>query len=187
MYGSTFVVKTPDANNISSIALIRAGADTHAFDMDQRMIGLSFTNQGNGTLRVAAPANGNLAPPGYYMLFLVNSAGVPSVAKWMQIRPQGSFKLAVTPATQTVTRGSTSTYTVAVTPVSGFQSTVNLAVQTPNVHITASVNPSAIGPTGTSTLSVTVDSAAKPGVYTIRVVGTNAQLSAIGKLALTVQ
>ena len=40
---------------------------------------LSFT-AGDGTLTVTAPANTNIAPPGYYMLFIVNSAGVPSVA-----------------------------------------------------------------------------------------------------------
>ena len=186
-YGSTFLVNSPDANNISSMALIRAGATTHAFDMDQRMVGLSFTNLGSGKLQVNAPANGNLAPPGYYMLFLLNSAGVPSVAKWIQIRPQGSFKLAIAPASNTVSRGSTSTYTVAVTPVSGFQSTVNLATQSPNARITVSVNPTSITPNGTSTLTVIVAANTTPGVYTVRVVGTNAQLSATGKLTLTVQ
>src|SRR5437667_5200967 len=85
-YGSAFAVNTPDASSISSIALIRAGAVTHAFDMDQRMLGLSFADQGNGTLLVNAPANGDLAPPGYYLLFLVNSAGVPSVASWVQVK-----------------------------------------------------------------------------------------------------
>lgn len=186
-YGSTFLVSTPDANNISSIALIRAGAATHAFDMDQRMVGLSFTNLGSGKLQVNAPANGNLAPPGYYMLFLVNSSGVPSVAKWIQVRPRGSFKLAITPASNTVTHGSTSTYTVAVIPANGFQSTVNLAAQSPNARITVSISPTSITPNGTSTLTVNVAANATPGVYTVRVIGTNAQLSATGKLTLTVQ
>ena len=187
IYGSTFVVNTPDANSISSISLIRAGADTHAFDMDQRMVGLSFTNQGNGTLRVNAPANGNLAPPGYYMMFLVNSSGVPSLAKWVQMRPQGTFQLPISPSSNTVTRSSTSTYTVAVTPLSGFQSTVSLIARSPNAHITASVSPSVIGPSGTSTLTVTVDAKATPGVYTVPVIGASAQLTATGKLTLTVQ
>ena len=151
------------------------------------MVGLSFTNLGHGKLQVNAPANGNLAPPGYYMLLLLNSAGVPSVAKWIQIRPQGSFKLAIAPASNTVSRGSTSTYTVAVTPVSGFQSTVNLAAQSPNARITVSISPTSITPNGTSTLTVNVAANATPGVYTVRVIGTNAQLSATGKLTLTVQ
>src|SRR6267378_1868470 len=42
-YGSAFQVQTPDAASISSVVLIRPGAVTHAFDMDQRYVGLSFT------------------------------------------------------------------------------------------------------------------------------------------------
>jgi len=64
--------------------LMRPGAQTHAFDMEQRMVGLSFTS-GDGVLQVTAPPNGNIAPPGYYMLFVVDSAGVPSVASFVQL------------------------------------------------------------------------------------------------------
>ena len=57
---------------------------THAFDMDQRMVGMSFT-AGSGSLTVTAPPNSNIAPPGYYMLFLLNSSGVPSLATFVQV------------------------------------------------------------------------------------------------------
>ena len=83
-YGNSFQIQTPDAANISSAVLVRAGAPTHAFDMDQRLVGLSFT-VGNGFLTATAPPNGNIAPPGYYHLFLLNSAGVPSVAQFVQL------------------------------------------------------------------------------------------------------
>ena len=63
---------------------MRDGSVTHAFDMDQRMVGLSFTKN-SGSLTVTGPPNGNTAPPGYYMLFLMNSSGVPSVAKFIQV------------------------------------------------------------------------------------------------------
>jgi hypothetical protein len=85
-YGSAFQVQTPDAANISSVALMRAGAPTHAFDMEQRLVALNFS-AGSGTLNVTAPPNGNIAPQGYYMLFLLNSAGVPSVAQFVQMTP----------------------------------------------------------------------------------------------------
>ncbi len=52
--------------------------------MDQRLVGLSYT-VGSGLLNVTAPPNGNIAPPGYYMLFILNAAGVPSVAKFVQL------------------------------------------------------------------------------------------------------
>jgi hypothetical protein len=86
-YGTAFNLATPDAANISSVVLMKAGSVTHSFDMDQRFVGLSFTGatSGSGSLTVTAPTNSNIAPPGYYMLFLVNSAGVPSVASFVQI------------------------------------------------------------------------------------------------------
>ena len=70
---------TPDAASIASAALIRLGTDTHQFNRDQRYLPLSFTVAANG-LNVTMPSNKNLAPPGDYMLFLVNGNGVPSVA-----------------------------------------------------------------------------------------------------------
>jgi hypothetical protein len=83
-YGATFQVQTPDAPRIGSVVLVRPGAATHAFDMDQRLVGLSYT-AGNGVLNVTAPQNGNIAPPGYYMLFVLDSAGVPSVARFVRL------------------------------------------------------------------------------------------------------
>lgn len=83
-YGDSFQVQTPDASTISSVVLVRPGAATHAFDMDQRLVGMNFT-AGNGVLNVTAPPNGNIAPPGYYMLFVLNSAGVPSVARFVRL------------------------------------------------------------------------------------------------------
>jgi hypothetical protein len=84
-YGSTFFVGTPDAASIASAVLIRTGAVTHFFDENARFVPLAF-QQTAGGLTISAPANGNLAPPGYYMLFLVNSNGVPSVAPFVQIQ-----------------------------------------------------------------------------------------------------
>jgi Domain of unknown function (DUF1929)/Legume lectin domain/PKD domain len=106
-YASSFQVQTPDAANIASVVLMKDGAATHAFDMDQRQVGLSFT-VGSGALTVTGPPNGNVAPPGYYMLFLINNAGVPSVAKFVQV----STAPADIPPTGTITSPATSTATV---------------------------------------------------------------------------
>jgi hypothetical protein len=83
-YGGSFAVTTPDAATITSVSMIRLGATTHGFNQNQRFLSLSFT-QNAGSVQVQAPANSNLAPPGHYMLFLVNSSGVPSVASILQI------------------------------------------------------------------------------------------------------
>jgi Domain of unknown function (DUF1929)/PKD domain len=83
-YGGAFQVQTPAAASISSVVLMHNGAATHAFDMDQRNVGLSFTSAA-GVLNVTGPPNGNIAPPGDYMLFILNSAGVPSIATMVQV------------------------------------------------------------------------------------------------------
>jgi galactose oxidase-like protein/PKD domain-containing protein len=85
-YGNTFQVFTSSAASIASVVLVRPGAATHAFDMEQRLVGLTFS-AGTGVLNVTAPPNGNIAPPGYYMLFALSSAGVPSVARFVQLTP----------------------------------------------------------------------------------------------------
>jgi hypothetical protein len=83
-YGAAFQVQTPNAADIASVVLVRPGTPTHAFDMEQRLVGLSYTI-GSGVLNVTSPPNGNIAPPGYYMLFVLNSAGVPSVARFVRL------------------------------------------------------------------------------------------------------
>ena len=75
---------SPDADRITKIGLIRLGAPTHSQDQGQRYLPLSFTRSG-GELSINAPPNAAEAPPGYYMLFLVDSDGVPSVAPIVQV------------------------------------------------------------------------------------------------------
>jgi len=82
-YGKTFTVTSN--GTIASAVLIREGAATHAFDMSQRAVGLSFTTNGQ-TLTLTAPPNGNVAPPGVYLLFLVNTNGVPSVGQVVTVQ-----------------------------------------------------------------------------------------------------
>jgi hypothetical protein len=84
-YGDQFRIATPNPANIRRVSLVRPGSVTHAVDFDQRYVGLRFSAAA-GTLTVRAPGSASVAPPGYYMLFLVNRAGVPSRAGWMLIR-----------------------------------------------------------------------------------------------------
>ncbi|HLL17469.1 MAG TPA: galactose oxidase-like domain-containing protein, partial [Rubrivivax sp.] len=84
-YGGSFIVKQGPGHTISKAHLIKLGAVTHAQDQGQRLVPLSFTANGSD-LQVTAPTNPNIAPPGYYMLFIVNNKGVPSVAKMVQVQ-----------------------------------------------------------------------------------------------------
>jgi hypothetical protein len=79
--GSTFSVTATGA--VTSFSLIRMGSVTHTVDTDQRYMALAATGAG-GTWTLTAPANHNIAPPGYYMLFALAS-GVPSVAKIIKL------------------------------------------------------------------------------------------------------
>ncbi len=73
-------------NQASSVALIALGAPTHGFDMNARYVPLTLNSQVGSTVNVTTPLNANIAPPGYYMLFIVNSNGVPSVANFIQVQ-----------------------------------------------------------------------------------------------------
>jgi hypothetical protein len=84
-YGQTFAVATPDAATIESVVMIRPSATTHSVNMEQRSVPLSFTQTDANTLEVTAPTNPNEAPPGYYMLFLVDQNGVPTVAPFVRL------------------------------------------------------------------------------------------------------
>jgi hypothetical protein len=83
-YGNQFRILTPQASAITRVSLIRLGAVTHAFDENQRFKRLSFTADARG-LTVTAPNSRNRVPPGHYMLFILNRADVPSVAKIVRI------------------------------------------------------------------------------------------------------
>jgi hypothetical protein len=82
-YGQTIQVTSPDASSITTINLIRPGSTTHGFNMTQKIVNVPFTRDANGTLELHMPTNPNNAPPGPYMLFLLNNLGVPSDASMM--------------------------------------------------------------------------------------------------------
>jgi hypothetical protein len=264
--GSTFQVFTPDAASITSVVLVRPGAPTHAFDMDQRLIGLNFT-AGPTALDITAPPNGNIAPPGFYMLFLMNQAGVPSVASFVQLGPAppnqppsasitspsadvtiaagqsvsfsgtgadsdgtiaayawsfpggspasstqaspgsvtystagtfvaslqvtdngglvspaatrtvvvtpGDFTLAATPASATIARDGTATYSVTVTGGAGFSGTTTLTVTGLPKQATAKFTPSSVLNSGTAKLTVDTKKQVARGTYTLTITGAS--------------
>jgi Domain of unknown function (DUF1929)/CARDB len=79
-----FLVTVGANDKISKVNLIRVGADTHDFNSEQRLIPVPFTQSGT-QITATLSASPELAPPGYYMLFVFNTAGVPAVAKIISI------------------------------------------------------------------------------------------------------
>ncbi len=86
-YGQNVVVNSPDAASIAKVTLVRLSATTHAFNESQQLNTLAFTPAPDGTsLTASIPTSPNVAPPGPYMLFLVNQSGVPSRAEIVSLR-----------------------------------------------------------------------------------------------------
>jgi hypothetical protein len=83
-------VTMPSATSIRKVHLIKLGSVTHATNFDQRLVPLTFTGTPQN-LSVKAPKDGNIAPPGFYMLIVVSSAGAPSVAKIVQVGNGGDY------------------------------------------------------------------------------------------------
>jgi len=277
-YGSSFSVDFTSASPIASAVLVRPGSVTHAFDMEQRLIGLCGAspqppcNAAGSTLALTTPPSGNIAPPGYYMLFLIDSAGVPSKARFVQLTlystappsalisspanditvpaggtvsfatgspaaqyswvfPGGSpgtstaqnpgnvtystpgvyrasltiidangnsdpspptrtitvnpsapdFSISVAEAAKEVFPGGSATYTVTVTPVSGFGGPVSLSVDSesgfPSGITSAGFSPATISGSGSSTLTMTTTTSAIPWALSLTVTGTSGSLS----------
>lgn len=84
-YGQQFTISTPDASSITRVALIKVATSTHAVRFDERFVDLTFTI-GSGQITATAPASGNYAPPGYYMLDILNSSGVPAVMPFILVQ-----------------------------------------------------------------------------------------------------
>ena len=83
-FGQRVQLTTPDAASITKVSLLRLNSTTHAFDMNQRYVQLSFSRQA-GALTLTIPSLKNKLPPGHYMVFILNGAGVPSVARIIRI------------------------------------------------------------------------------------------------------
>jgi Domain of unknown function (DUF1929) len=84
-HGQTALYSTPDARSIASARLLRPSAVTHATDVQQRSIALKIAKRAGG-LEVKIPASRGLVPPGWYMLFVADRRGTPSVAYWIRVR-----------------------------------------------------------------------------------------------------
>lgn len=82
--GGSIAVTIDDGTTAGRVTLVRGGSVTHALDTDQRFLEADFSQDGS-TLRVSIPANVNVALPGYYMLFVFDDAGVPSVSRMLRV------------------------------------------------------------------------------------------------------
>lgn len=90
VHGQTFTAETPNATQIADVAMLRLSSNTHSVNFEQRYVGLDFvvdgaSAEGGGSLTVSMEPEANLAPPGHYMLFILDGQGVPSVATMVEV------------------------------------------------------------------------------------------------------
>ncbi len=163
-YGGSIAVSTPDAASIRSVNLVSLGADTHQLDMNQHFVPLSFTSNGS-SLNISAPSSSALAPPGYYMLFIVNGNGVPSTAA--MIRLSRTLTAPAAPSGVTAAPGNGSATVSWTAPADGGSPITGYTV-TPYLGSTAQT------PVSTSTTGATVTGLTNGSAYTFTVKATNA-------------
>jgi hypothetical protein len=191
-YGQAFFVQTPDAAAISQVTMLKLSSTTHAFNAGQYISRPSFSKIAGG-LNLTAPPNGNVAPPGYYLLFILNGKGVPSRARLVQLtqhpqpqpQPQ-NFSLSATPGTQLVAAGGSRTYRVAVTHSGGFSGAVRFSAAGLPAGASASFSPATVTGSGSTTMTVTTASGTPARSSQLTITGTSGSLSHQTSATLTV-
>jgi galactose oxidase len=81
--GATITVGTDRA--VKGFSLVRTSSVTHSVDNDQRRVPLTSSVVSPTSHRVAIPADPGIVPPGNYLLFALDGAGIPSVAAQLRI------------------------------------------------------------------------------------------------------
>jgi hypothetical protein len=84
-YGNAITISTPDAADITKVSLLRVSSTTHHYNTDQRLIWLGIKSKTATSVTVEAPINGKIAPPGQYLIHILNSSGIPSVGQFIKI------------------------------------------------------------------------------------------------------
>jgi fibronectin type 3 domain-containing protein len=160
-HATDFFVATPDASRIASVSLIRLGSVTHAFNQNQRFLTLTFQQSGGG-LTVQAPSNPNLAPPGHYLLFLVDTNGIPSVASFVRLPTPSEDAQPPTPPSNLSAAVSIGSVSLSWSPA-----TDNLGVTGYNVHrsTTSGVIPTSGNLIGQTSLTSYTDTGFAAGTY----------------------
>ena len=134
---------------------------------------------GSGTSQLTLTTQTSLAP-GSYPFTITGSSGVTthSTNATLVVTPAPDFTLGVTPQSRTVDAGATTTYTVSVGSLNGFNGNVALTLSgLPSNVASGQVTPGTVTGSGAATVSVNVLSSAPPGSYPFTVTGTSGGVS----------
>ena len=184
IYGAGFSVTSVDAADVTGVSLIAVTSVTHATNYNQRIVRPAFT-AGVNQINITAPSDPNICPPGPYLLFLLNSAGVPSEGKFILVNhnqpPVASTGGAITAEAANSSgasvqfNGTTSTdIDNNITTYEWYEGTTLLATgSTPNVTLTPGVHTitlkviDAQSLSGTTTFTVKIEDTTAPVIQTL--------------------
>jgi fibronectin type 3 domain-containing protein len=99
-YNNTITIPTNDPEGVQSVSLVRLMTTTHHYEANQRFVWLQILQRNTNNVVVKAPVNSRIAPPGYYMLHILNSSQVPSIAQIIKIPGTGAPPADTTPPSQ---------------------------------------------------------------------------------------
>jgi uncharacterized membrane protein len=124
-------------------------------------------------------------PTGTYTLTIAATSGTLTHTTQVKLAV-ADFSLAVSPNSQTVSKRSKTTYTVAISALGPFTSTVTLKVSGLPARSSASFNPATVAGSGASTLTVSPGPKARVGTYTLTVTGTGGGLTHSANVTLVI-
>ncbi|RYC54823.1 hypothetical protein CHU98_g11383 [Xylaria longipes] len=81
--GASLTITTQQS--VASFSLVRYGSATHTINTDQRRVPLSVDSVAGLAYNVTLPTDSGVLVPGYWMVFAIDSAGVPSIATTIKI------------------------------------------------------------------------------------------------------
>jgi hypothetical protein len=133
------------------------------------------SGSGSSTLTVSTTA---ATAAGTYTLTITGTSGALSHSTTVTLvvtapPPAPDFTISASPASLTVRRGTSGSYTVTIGALNGFTGTVNLAVSGVPNRVTATFNPASVTTSGTSTLTISAANNAPKNPVTLTITGTS--------------
>jgi hypothetical protein len=134
-YGAGFGVAVSN-REAGRAVLVAPGATTHGADMNQRIVNLQTIDDVPGKgLDVRAPASSDVAPPGYYMLFVLDKTGTPSVARWVRLGADAAVPPLLPPPTPAPVATAAPTATPTAVPTATPEPTTKPAPRRPQLRL----------------------------------------------------
>src|SRR5215472_9002703 len=127
----------------------------------------------NSTLTVQTSSS---TPQGSYVLTITATSGSITTSTSVTLTVS-SFTIYPSPATRTVKRGSSTTYTATVTPQNGFNGVVTFSVSGLPADTTATFNPTSLTGSGTTVVTISTTKSTPSGTFTLSINGTSGGLT----------